>query len=218
MRECCKRHLKEDPNISPEKREALEALVRMFTAEAPQLRPLYLYDQFVKTLGRFSFTPRLPNGDFRVRNPHRHREWEYEDEANDDLSNISLNDDLPNVSQSTPLSTPEKESLNENIKAYRHCVNNGAQSENDMKRNSFPRKVRDPEDSPSDETARHYEATASMLVENVAVTTLLLQSRDDSIVSYDHVDWDKFHKNKNIIMLETRRGGHVGTLQRKTTI
>lgn len=42
------------------------------------------------------------------------------------------------------------------------------------------------------------------------MTTLIIHAKDDPVVSFDHVDWKTICKNKNIITLFTKRGGHSG--------
>eukprot|EP00615_Pteridomonas_danica_P012223 CAMPEP_0114331996 /NCGR_PEP_ID=MMETSP0101-20121206/2784_1 /TAXON_ID=38822 ORGANISM="Pteridomonas danica, Strain PT" /NCGR_SAMPLE_ID=MMETSP0101 /ASSEMBLY_ACC=CAM_ASM_000211 /LENGTH=572 /DNA_ID=CAMNT_0001462515 /DNA_START=1507 /DNA_END=3225 /DNA_ORIENTATION=+ len=64
---------------------------------------------------------------------------------------------------------------------------------------------------PLPQTASHYLAPARVQVDKIAVTLLLMHSRDDPIVSHDDCyDWDRVASNKNIISLRTVRGGHLG--------
>jgi hypothetical protein len=56
--------------------------------------------------------------------------------------------------------------------------------------------------------ANHYKESAISLVDNVQVSTLVLHSKDDPVVSFDHIDWNRVSKNRHIIRLTTRRGGH----------
>ena len=44
---------------------------------------------------------------------------------------------------------------------------------------------------------------------NVKVTTLVVQADDDPIVHGWQVNWGRLLRNKNIICLHTKRGGHV---------
>jgi hypothetical protein len=56
--------------------------------------------------------------------------------------------------------------------------------------------------------ANHYKESAISLVDNVQVSTLVLHAKDDPVVSFEHIDWNKVSKNRHIIRLTTRRGGH----------
>lgn len=56
--------------------------------------------------------------------------------------------------------------------------------------------------------ANHYKESAISLVDNVQVSTLVLHARDDPVVSFDHIDWNRVAQNRHIIRLTTRRGGH----------
>ncbi len=43
----------------------------------------------------------------------------------------------------------------------------------------------------------------------VDITTLILHADDDPVVSNEHIDWTAARRNRNIITVRTRRGGHV---------
>lgn len=60
-----------------------------------------------------------------------------------------------------------------------------------------------------DNTKTHYEDNAFSRVSGVQVSTLILHAVDDPVVSYKHIDWDEVTNNKHVIVLTTRRGGHV---------
>lgn len=58
-------------------------------------------------------------------------------------------------------------------------------------------------------SAEHFKANAINSMTNVRVSTLLMQSDDDVIVSGTHIDYDELTaKNKHLIVLKTKRGGH----------
>ena len=88
------------------------------------------------------------------------------------------------------------------------------------------------------ETADHYAGCAAHHMDKIAVTLLWIHARDDpvcaenqhreptshaflhycsssgqtflfQIVAHKTVDWEEVHRNKNIITLITKRGGHV---------
>jgi len=56
--------------------------------------------------------------------------------------------------------------------------------------------------------ANHYKESAISLVDNVQVSTLVLHAKDDPVVSFEHIDWTRVSKNRHIIRVTTRRGGH----------
>jgi len=59
-------------------------------------------------------------------------------------------------------------------------------------------------------TASHYSHKAIDHLDSVAVTTLILHSEDDPVVTSQHVDWRKVEQNRHIIVGHTKRGGHCG--------
>ncbi len=56
------------------------------------------------------------------------------------------------------------------------------------------------------QTAAHYQPIA---MEKVQVTTLVIHADDDPIVHGRQTDWGRMLRNKHIICLHTKRGGHV---------
>ncbi len=58
------------------------------------------------------------------------------------------------------------------------------------------------------QTRGHYKKTAASEISKIKVTTLILHSDDDPIVAGSLIDWNKIPENKNIIILNTKRGGH----------
>jgi len=56
--------------------------------------------------------------------------------------------------------------------------------------------------------AAHYSAKVIDHMDKIKVTTLLLHSEDDPIVSSEHVNWGKIETNRHIIVAHTHRGGH----------
>jgi len=56
--------------------------------------------------------------------------------------------------------------------------------------------------------AAHYADSAISHVDNVQVSTLVMHAKDDPVVSFEHIDWNRVSKNRHIIRLTTRRGGH----------
>jgi predicted alpha/beta-fold hydrolase len=59
-------------------------------------------------------------------------------------------------------------------------------------------------------TANHYANRAGANMHKVQVTTLILHAEDDPVVSPAHTDWQSVVRNKHIILMRTKRGGHVG--------
>ena len=59
---------------------------------------------------------------------------------------------------------------------------------------------------------KHYNGLAMPYISSVKVTTLMIHAVDDPVVGYDSIDWFACSKNKNIITVKTKRGGHVGWL------
>lgn len=61
------------------------------------------------------------------------------------------------------------------------------------------------------QTAGHYQLAAGQHLDRVGVTFLMLHAADDPIVINSSVNWDEVaRRNKNIISVTTRRGGHIG--------
>ncbi len=64
----------------------------------------------------------------------------------------------------------------------------------------------------------HYSYKANAHMDKIEVTTLMMHSFDDPIVTSASVDWDKVVANKNIIVAQTKRGGHVGYIEGATPL
>ena len=58
------------------------------------------------------------------------------------------------------------------------------------------------------QTRGHYKVTAASDISKIKITTLILHSDDDPIVAGSLVDWNAIPENKNVIILNTKRGGH----------
>ncbi len=64
----------------------------------------------------------------------------------------------------------------------------------------------------------HNSHKANAHMHKIEVTTLMMHSFDDPIVTSASVDWDKVVANKNIIVAQTKRGGHVGYIEGSTPL
>ncbi len=53
-----------------------------------------------------------------------------------------------------------------------------------------------------------YKDKAINHMEDISITTLMLHTEDDPVVSSEHIDWTKMEKNRHIIVGHTIRGGH----------
>eukprot|EP00457_Paulinella_chromatophora_P002164 gb/GEZN01002168.1/.p1 GENE.gb/GEZN01002168.1/~~gb/GEZN01002168.1/.p1 ORF type:complete len:659 (-),score=76.95 gb/GEZN01002168.1/:568-2544(-) len=62
---------------------------------------------------------------------------------------------------------------------------------------------------PFENTREHWEHCAERYIPGIGITTLVLQARDDPVVSNAHVRWKSLWNNKHVITLHTKRGGHV---------
>eukprot|EP00301_Raphidiophrys_heterophryoidea_P023151 c7119_g1_i1.p1 GENE.c7119_g1_i1~~c7119_g1_i1.p1 ORF type:complete len:623 (+),score=147.69 c7119_g1_i1:48-1871(+) len=60
------------------------------------------------------------------------------------------------------------------------------------------------------QTRDHYLHPASKGMDKIQVTTLVLSALDDPIVHVRNIHWSKFLENTNVIVMRTKRGGHVG--------
>eukprot|EP00300_Choanocystis_sp_HF-7_P002118 c11654_g1_i2.p2 GENE.c11654_g1_i2~~c11654_g1_i2.p2 ORF type:complete len:193 (+),score=52.29 c11654_g1_i2:1198-1776(+) len=60
------------------------------------------------------------------------------------------------------------------------------------------------------QTLAHYSTPARLAMDKIEIPTLLIHAADDPIVSTKHLNWDQICRNKNIIAMLTKRGGHVG--------
>ena len=58
------------------------------------------------------------------------------------------------------------------------------------------------------QTRGHYRKTAASEISKIKITTLILHSDDDPIVAGSLIDWNEIPENKNVIILNTKRGGH----------
>jgi hypothetical protein len=64
--------------------------------------------------------------------------------------------------------------------------------------------------APRARTKSHYANGAHCNMNHIEVTTLLIHADDDPIVDVDVTEWETYTQNKHLIVLHTKRGGHVG--------
>lgn len=62
------------------------------------------------------------------------------------------------------------------------------------------------------ETPEHYYAESSCAkhLHNIQRPTLAISAADDPVVTTECIPFEEFEKNKNLVLLLTKRGGHVG--------
>ena len=56
----------------------------------------------------------------------------------------------------------------------------------------------------------HKKLTCYNRIPNIIVPTLFFNSLDDTVIVKECIDYEIFHKNPNVVLATTERGGHIG--------